>query len=214
LGLLGYSTRDTMEEFDYAYDCQLYSDTMLDSFLDTPWRLARAMAILGNVASGIVALTSIVMSCMSVSQSVIRILIFLLVVTSVAELLTFLVFASDICRDYGCRLSVSARLAIASSIMAFVTAVVFARIQSVSNGNNNYPSSYIVGEAPGTVTIEETVHPDGTKTIVKTTANADGSKTVEETVERPVSHDAYATTAAVTNTKEEQVIARPTVVTY
>lgn len=203
-GLFGYLTKDRNEESDIMYVCRPWSNAMLNSSLDTPWRVARAMAILGNVASGIVALTSIIMSCVSVSQSGIRTLIFLLVVTSIAEVLTFLVFASDLCHENGCRISLAAKMAIASSVFAFVTAVVFARFQSVSNNNNEYITSDVDGEAPGTVTIEETVHPDGSKTIVKTTANADGSKTVEKTVERSTINNAYAVTAAVVNSSDEQ----------
>jgi hypothetical protein len=44
-----------------------------------------------------------------------------------------------------------------------------------------------------------TVHPDGTKAAIKTTANVDGSKTVE----RLVTYDLHGVKAAVTNTKEE-----------
>jgi hypothetical protein len=216
LGPLGYRSLNTMYEDnydDYTYICQLWSNEMVDSFLDSTWRAARAMAIVSNATSSIVVLVSILLSCMSVSQTVIRWLIFLSIVTGVAEAFTFLIFASEICRNNPCRMSIAAEMAISASVFAFVTAVAFIKVHANSSHANSY-GTVIVGEAPGTVTIEETVHPDGSKTTTKTTVNADGSKTVEETVERPVPPSTYPVTAELVDTKQNPMQDRPSVVTY
>jgi hypothetical protein len=118
----------------------------------------------------------------------------LLILAGISELLTLVAFNSDICSSYNCTFATSAGFAIGSSLASFTAAKCFYKATTIRQDFSPATPVFDV-EAPGTVTVQETVSPDGTKKTVKTTVNADGSKTVEETV---VNHQvsAYVTLLA------------------
>lgn len=191
-GLLSYSKNVTSSSFDDKYDisyaCQEWSYDAASHFFDSAFEAARAFGIIANIASGITLVAALLMSCMSFSRALIRTFTGLSVLACISELLTFLVFASSVCETFTCKFSFSAGMAIGGSISAFITAIFFHGMPADGGGSFFTPgtgTSIFGGEPPGTVTVQETVDPDGTRTIVKTTVNADGSKTVEETIERP-----------------------------
>ena len=194
-GLLSYAKNITDNKFDDGpYDisdsCSAWTYDAASYFFDSAWEAARAFGIIANITSGISLLAAFLMSCMSFSRVLIRVFAGLMLLASISELLTFLVFASSVCKDFTCKFAISAGFAIGGSISAFITALLF--YHTPPDRDSSFLPSFFGGEPPGTVTVQETVDPDGTKTIVKTTVNADGSKTVEETIERPYRPQAVA----------------------
>jgi hypothetical protein len=183
-GLLSYSTQTNWEVGDrWDYECNSWSNRIPQSFFDAPWKTAVSFGIIGVLTTGLGLLAAIIMSCMTFDRIVLQIFSALLFLGSIAEILTFIAFGSDICSTYNCEFSIAAGLAIGASIASFVAAILFYKIPP---GRDFIPATpMFAAEPPGTVTVQETVEPDGTKKTVKTTVNADGSKTVEETIERP-----------------------------
>ena len=190
-GLLSHSTDYQINGNTYssnAYECTPWSYDAANYFFDAAWKTGRAFSIIANVCIGISMLAAFVMSCMSVSKNLIRVFTGLLFLGSLCELLTFVAFASSVCTDYNCKFDTGAGLAIGGSIAAFIAGILFSKIPLAARDDDFIPAGFSGGgggEAPGTVTVQETVEPDGTKKILKTTVNADGSKTVEETIEHP-----------------------------
>ena len=165
--------------------CIPWSYNAANYFFDEAWQTARAFGIIANICTGISMLAAFIMTCMPFSETLIRVFTGLLFFGSLCELLTFVAFASSVCSDYDCQFGESAGFAIGGSIAAFIAGILFCKIPLAPD--DDFIPAVIMdgGEAPGTVMVQETVEPDGTKKIVKITVNADGSKTVEETIERP-----------------------------
>lgn len=181
LGLLTYkSAIIDGNEWDYA--CVEWSQSQRDE-LGAMWKAAAAFGIIANISTGITVIAAIIMTCLTFSRSVILGMVGFQVLASISALLTFLAFGSETCTTYSCKFSTSAGLAIGASLISLLTALLFYKTPP---GRDFIPGTpMFAAEAPGTITVQETVNPDGTKRIVKTTVNADGSKTVEETVEHP-----------------------------
>ena len=185
-GLLSYANDISDVDdgpYELSYDCSAWTYDAASHFFDPTWLAAMAFGMIANISSVIAMVGALLMSCKSLSRSIIHICIALAVIVCISELLTLLTFASNICSTFKCKFSYSAGFAIGGSISAFITALLFYHIPSDQVGSFN--AGYYAGEPPGTVTVQETVDPDGTKTIVKATVNADGSKTIEETIEHP-----------------------------
>lgn len=186
-GLLTYSM-DQMNSGTTKYECFPWTPTTSQYFFDAPWKTAVAFGIIGNIATGICLIAAAIMTSMTFGRTVIVGLAGLQFLAAISELLTLIAFASDICSTYDCQFAASAGLAIGASLVSMVAGIFFYKTPP---GQEFIPATTTIGgsggdaEAPGTVTVQETVNPDGTKKIVKTTVNEDGSKTVEETVEGP-----------------------------
>lgn len=191
-GLLSYAKNISDVQVDdgpyeLSYDCSAWTYDAASYFFDSTWFAAVTFGIIANISSIISMAGALLMSCMSFSRSIIRLFTVLLVLACISELLTLLAFASNICSNFKCKFSYSAGFAIGGSISAFITALLFYHIPCDQDGSFMRPNSgYFSGEPPGTVTVQETVDPNGTVTIVKTTVNPDGSKTIEETIESPL----------------------------
>eukprot|EP00545_Synedropsis_sp_CCMP1620_P005669 CAMPEP_0119012484 /NCGR_PEP_ID=MMETSP1176-20130426/6778_1 /TAXON_ID=265551 /ORGANISM="Synedropsis recta cf, Strain CCMP1620" /LENGTH=238 /DNA_ID=CAMNT_0006965451 /DNA_START=160 /DNA_END=876 /DNA_ORIENTATION=+ len=187
-GLFSYSNPLNSFSEDVGYSCIVYNYDIADYFFDAPFKTARAFGIMGNISIGIPMIAAILLSCMTLSKGLLKLFTYMLFFGSFCELMTFIVFASEICTNYQCQFSVGAGLAIGGSIAAFITGWIFLKIPGV-NEDDIFPGAMtaggVVSQPAGTVTVQETVEPDGTKKIVKTTVNADGSQTVEETIEKP-----------------------------
>ncbi|KAI2506927.1 hypothetical protein MHU86_7519 [Fragilaria crotonensis] len=187
-GLLSYAHDISDVEVDdgpyeLSYECSAWTYDSASYFFDSTWLAAMAFGMIANISSFIAMVGALLMSCVSFSRPTLLLFTALLVLACISELLTLLTFASNICSEFKCKFSYSAGFAIGGSISAFVTALLF--YQTPSDQTGSFNSGYFAGEPPGTVTVHETVDPDGTKTIVKATVNADGSKTIEETIEHP-----------------------------
>jgi hypothetical protein len=165
------------------YECLAWSPTDWQTF-DAAWKTAVSFAIIGNIATGISMIAAIIMTSLTLRRSVVLGLVGFQVLAFISELLTFVAFASSICNNYNnCKISTSAGLALAASLVSFIAAMLF---NMIPPGREFIPgTTMFTAEPPGTVTVQEKVNPDGTKKTVKTTVNADGSKTVQETVEQP-----------------------------
>jgi hypothetical protein len=185
-GLFTYSDPLNAYYDDWSYSCITYSYDAAEYFFDAAWQTARAFGVMGNIAIGVPMIAAILLSCMTLSKGLLKLFTCMLFFGSLCELLTFVVFASEICSNYNCKFSIGAGLAIGGCISAFVTGVIFAKIPPVDD-EEFFPGEMTGGggQPAGTVTVQETIEPDGTKKTVKTTVNADGSQTVEETIERP-----------------------------
>jgi hypothetical protein len=185
-GLFSYS--DPLNAYyDLTYSCITYSYDVAEYFFDAAFQAARAFGVMGNIAIGVPMIAAILLSCMTLSKGILKIFTIMLFFGSLCEILTFVIFASEMCSNYNCKFNVGAGLAIGGCLSAFVTGMFFAKIPPVDD-EDFFPGEMTGGggqPAPGTVTVQETLEPDGTKKTVKTTVNADGSQTVEETIERP-----------------------------
>jgi hypothetical protein len=75
-------------------------------------------------------------------------------------MLTFVVFASDVCKQSSCQFSVGAGLAIGSAIFAFFAAVVMSKLPQ-SHQDDFFMPAHVAGVpiagALGTITVETTV---------------------------------------------------------
>lgn len=98
---------------------------------------------------------------MALSNVVMKTVSGLLLLGSVAEILTFVVFASNVCSTSGCQFGTGAGLAIGSSILAFISAVFMYHVPPYHD-NFTPGVGYYGGGAPAsggqtTVTVETTV---------------------------------------------------------
>jgi hypothetical protein len=192
---LSNSTNATSDDVDYA--CYVYTEEQLDE-MDAPFRAARIFAMFGNGFLAISMFLLLISSCMQFNQGGLLAIVTMLLIGGTFYCLTFIFYASNlICGQYGCEFQIGSGLAIGAILFAFITAAVVAKLPADSRGpfregeapmpvqQQHQQQSQLQASqayAPGTQTISETVMPDGTKKITKTTVNADGSKTVEETV--------------------------------
>lgn len=122
---------------------------------------------------------------MSLPRLVLRIMTYMMFFGSFCEALTFIAFASEICTEYNCIFELGAGLAVGGVVSSFIAGIFYHHCMPA---DDSIPASATAGgmaKPPGTVTVTETVEPDGTMRTVKTTVNADGSQTVEETIQRP-----------------------------
>jgi hypothetical protein len=173
------------------YTCYAYTQEQIDE-MDAPFVSARLFAMFGNGFLAISMFLLMIASCMQFNQGALWAIMTMLMIGGTFYTLTFLFYASNkICGQYGCTFSIGSGLAIGAILFAFITAAMVFKLPSNSSpfGVNEAPMGGASGRqvqqqqpqafAPGTQTITETVMPDGTKKITKTTVNADGSKTVE-----------------------------------
>lgn len=178
------------DDIEVSSGCVAWSSNEAEYFFDSEWITALAFGYIANITSGIALVFSLLMMCMSFTRTLINVFTGLLILSFISLCLTFIAFSSKICKDMDCRFSVGAGLAIGGIISALITILIFSNIpppREIPGPNNDI----FMGDPPGTVTVQETINPDGTKTTVKTTVNADGSKTIEETIEAPQQAQAY-----------------------
>mmetsp|Transcript_9984 Transcript_9984/g.14656 ORF Transcript_9984/g.14656 Transcript_9984/m.14656 type:complete len:253 (-) Transcript_9984:42-800(-) len=134
------------------------SNTEFDSF----FRTSRAMVPLASVVGGLVMVTFWFSSCMGMEKPVWRFCGFILVLVSLFEGLTFLIFRSNFCNEvldgdltFDCNLSTGGNMAIASIVFYFAAAV------SVCNtpAPRGFTDYHVSTERT------ETINPDGTKVV-------------------------------------------------
>jgi hypothetical protein len=154
------------------------------SFLDASFKAAMAMGVLTNIAFGVPMLMMLIIGCVRFNLLVIKSLGWLELFGSLCAMLTMVMFNSDLTKPpFNGTFYIAPGLAIAASIIGFVTGLVILRIPKAKDefADQPPPQAY----APGTVTTTETAMPDGTKKITKTVVNPDGSQTVTETIVPP-----------------------------
>lgn len=182
--------------------CATYSSDQIDNFLDGPFKAARAFAVLANIFVGAGALALVFASCAYFEIVLLHGCGWLLIIGSVCEALTFLLYASKVTDGpHNGRFWWGSGLAIASSIAALFAGILTIRLPP-SERESTLPSSSTDSEAnkrpqadspvvseqarpmrPGTETTTESILPDGRRKYTTTKWNKDGTKTVEETIE-------------------------------
>jgi len=182
VGLLTFEYRNVGSVQGYGY-CYEYTDYMVNNFLDGPMLAARGFGYTVYVLTAICMIFLIVTSCLEFSVIALKGVGFLMIMSSILTMLTFVAFASKFTSaPYNGRFYVGPGLAIAASFFSFITGLICCKLPAAKRTETASPAQ---AYQPGTVTVTETMMPDGTKKIVKTTVNPDGSQTVEETIERP-----------------------------
>lgn len=128
---------------------------------DPYFKTSRAMAPISAVLGGLVMINFWFSSCVGMQKSCWRFCAFVLILTTVCEALTFLMFKSNLCTEQGsnfkfnCKLSTGGNLSIAACVLYFVAAL------SVCNTPNprGFPPDNIA------TVRTETIQPDGTRVI-------------------------------------------------
>ena len=180
IGLGLWSYEDIRDDDNFS--CIEWNDSSNDDILDATWIAARWLALCANVCIGIAIISTIVMTCIPLPDAIIKCLVFgLLSLGFLFESLVFIAFSSDVCSNVTCQFSAGAGTAAAALILAMIAAAIAFKIPPWESGD--YTAGGVIrGEglvgAPGTVKIQSTIEPDGTKKTITTTVNADGSCTV------------------------------------
>lgn len=167
---------------DNSFSCIEWNDSADSDILDATWIAARWLALCANVCIGIAIISCIVMTCIPLPVAIIKCLVFgLLCLGFFFESLVFIAFSSDVCSNINCQFSAGAGTAVAALILAMIAAAFAFKIPPCEPGNFT-PGAPFLDEGlvggPGTVKVQTTLEPDGTKKTVTTTVNADGSCTV------------------------------------
>jgi hypothetical protein len=199
-----YEYSDAWGEWDEWNDlaCHDWEEREKNYFFDSKFKAARAMGQLSSVFGFFIMIAIFSMACTSFTKMALKLLAFAAFVTGGLALLTLVALSSGICNDYSCDFSHSAAVAIAAGIMYFLTAIVvfltpMAEVnRSVSNVPVTRVATTVAGSTKpptGTVTVKQTLLPDGTTETIRTTYNADGTQTVAETIETPEMPAEHAT---------------------
>lgn len=207
-----WSREDVVEDY-----CVPYNQDDIDDFFDATWKAARAMAVIANICGGVTMIITICLSCVSIPKMFLNFTTFLSAAAGFFESLTFIAFSSDICQNFNCNFAWGAACAIGAIVVYFFNACLLYSIPEYEREESDRPAAAstvpgTVNPPPGSVSVTQTVLPDGTKKTIRTTINAgknpffcvrahrvrtttlsiyntfnaDGSKTVEETIEHPV----------------------------
>lgn len=179
VGLLSYEALNSNGDwYCFAYTEDQISET---SWLDSSFKAARAMGIIANIALGVPMVLLLAIGCVRFNLLAIKGMGWLELLGSVTMMLTLVMLSSDLTKDpFNGTFYVGPGLAIASSIIGFLTALCILKIPKAEDPLENQPPAQAF--QPGTETTTETVMPDGSKKVVKTLVNPDGSQTVTETV--------------------------------
>jgi len=179
-----FSYEDGFEsDGDFNWICYAYSDEQLDQ-LDSTFKTARGIAVVANAMIGLSMIFIAFQCCIQYSPVALKLMGALMVAGGICQAATFTIFQSDLCSDpYECKFYLGAGICIAAVITALITGILTTCLPravepfaSDNGGRAREPFE------PGTVTETETIMPDGTTKITRTTVNQDGSKTIEETV--------------------------------
>jgi hypothetical protein len=145
--------------------------------------------------SGIVMFLLLLTSCLEFSGQVFKPMGASMFFASLCVCFTFLFYGSKFCDTFSCDFIAGSYTAVVAIIACLITGCLVSQVGparvNLSDPNvvggmaNPIGAPQAVASAPGTTTTTETVMPDGTKKITKTTVNADGSQQVEETVVTP-----------------------------
>jgi hypothetical protein len=162
--------------------CFAYTQQQMQSFWDGPFITGYAFAILANMCLGIALLLLFFVCCFDFGRCMISSIGCLSLFGGLFMALTFVSYASFITKPpFNATFSTASGLAIGTVFAAFITSLL---IGSAPPAEPPLEQTGVPAFAPGTVTTTETILPNGSKKIVKTTVNPDGSQTVTETVEQ------------------------------
>ena len=178
IGLFSYEGKGS----DGQSYCYTYTQELMQSFWDGPFIAAYVLAILANTCIGITMLLLFILGCANFETSVLKGIGAASIFGGLFMALTFVSYMSFIMDPpFNATFSVASGTAIAASVVAIIAGLL---ICSAPPAQPPLEQTGVPAFAPGTVTTTETVMPDGSKKIVKTTVNPDGSQTVTETIEQ------------------------------
>ena len=184
-GLFSYEDGAENRDSGFNWVCYTYSDEQMDK-LDSTFKSARSFAVAANVFVGIAMIVLLSTCCIQFSLPMVRITGIMMLIGSACQVFTFLVFSSDLCNDYDCKFYWGAGMSIAAVLVALACGIVaFYVPPSVEPFTSELGGAAREPFQPGTITETETILPDGTTKITRTTVNLDNSKTIEETVYDP-----------------------------
>jgi hypothetical protein len=197
------------EDVVYGY-CLQYEQNYIDYFFDATWKAARAMALMSNICGGITLIITICLSCVSIPKMFLNFTTFLSAAAGFFESLTFIAFSSDICKNFNCNFRWGAGCAIGAIVVYFFNACLLYSVPKYER-EENYVLSHVphtaastlpgtVSPPPGSVSMTQTVLPDGTKKTVRTTINAG-----KNSFYRPCAHRVRTTTLTAYNTYSLQM---------
>lgn len=182
VGLFSYESLGT----DGNWYCFAFTEDNIEDtpFLDPSFKAAMAMGVITNICFGVPMLMMLIIGCVRFNLLVIKSLGWLELLGSLCAMLTLVMFNSNLTKPpFNGTFYIAPGLAIAASVIGFVTGLVILRIPKAKDELADQPVPQAF--APGTVTTTETDMPDGTKKITKTVVNPDGSQTVTETIMPP-----------------------------
>lgn len=113
------------EDDDWEY--KQYNQDQLDD-MGGAFRAARIFALVGMGLIGIPSLVLVAVPCVAYKQYVWKVCATMLVIGSNCEVQTLLFFASDLCKDHNCNFEIGSLPAMASTVLAVVTAVLVLKI--------------------------------------------------------------------------------------
>lgn len=195
-GLGMFSREGTSEEWedlfndsdnDISFYCVPYSSAEFRDLSDPAWKAGGAMAVISTVFGIISLVAACSTTCLRCDTIFFKRIGVLFMVSGLLSSLSFVWFATDACSKYNCKFSVGAGLTVVACILFFICGFLCIRLETIPKSNSAlYKSGDPMGfhdpnMAPGTVTVLETITPDGKRKVTKTTVNPDMSVTVEET---------------------------------
>ena len=175
--------------------CTPYSLEQREDLLDGPFKAARASAVFAHVFIGSAMIGLLVLSCAYLDIVIVKIFGWLLIVGSICEVLTFLLFASDIAGSpFNGSIWWGSILVVVASLTALVAGILTLRLPVSENqpSAEEEPATKVSPPKrqnkerkmpPGTETTTSTIMPDGRTKYTTTKWNKDGTKTVTETIE-------------------------------
>ena len=112
---------------DDSWEYKRYNSDQLDD-MGAAFRAARIFALVGMGLIGIPAIVLLAVPCVEYKQYVFKGCGMMLLLGSVCEVLTFLSFGSDLCKDYNCNWEIGSLPAMASTVLAICTGVLTLKI--------------------------------------------------------------------------------------
>lgn len=182
-GLFSYEDGTEESDSNFEWMCYAYSEEQLAN-LDGNFIAARSFAVMANIFVGMAMLFLLCTCWVQYDLSMMRVLGVLMLIGSFCQVFTFLVFGSDLCDRFDCDFYLGAAMSLGSVLVSLVSGILAFYIPASVEPFTSETYSREPFQ-PGTITETETIMPDGSTKITKTTVNFDHSKTIEETVYDP-----------------------------
>ena len=120
---------------------------------------------------------TICLSCVSIPKMFLNFTTFLSAAAGFFESLTFIAFSSDICKNYNCNFAWGAACAIGAIVVYFFNSCLLYSVPEYEREESDRPAAAstlpgTVNPPPGSVSVTQTVLPDGTKKTIRKTINA------------------------------------------
>ena len=195
---------------DISFYCVPYSSAEFRELSDPAWKAGGAMAVISTIFGIITFVAICSTSCLRCNTTFFKRVGVLFMVSGLFSALSFVWFATDACSQFKCEFSVGAGLTVVACALFFICGFLCIRLKAIPksdavlNKSGQPMGIHDPKVTPGTVTVLETITPDGKRKIVKTTVNSDMSETVDETIIERESVELPASTSPVPQHVSEQ----------